>query len=63
MTVSEDEKKIFSSSVERLSYSEDCTTYRIADDAGEVVMTSYTVFPGIDLIYNDVQLRACAQFL
>lgn len=60
MTASIREKQLHGSAVEVLSRGEDCTTYRLADESGAVVMTSYSVFPGIDLIYNDVHIRSSA---
>lgn len=60
MQVTEREKKIYGSGVEIVSRSEDCTVYRIADDTGDVVMTCYQVFPGIELIYNDVHIEYCS---
>ncbi len=32
---------------------------RICNETGEIVMTEYTVFPGINLIYNDVHAQGC----
>ncbi|MFT3952300.1 MAG: helix-turn-helix domain-containing protein [Oscillospiraceae bacterium] len=37
----------------------DCTVYRLSGENGEVVMTSYRVFEGIHLIYNDVHMKDC----
>lgn len=37
-----------------------CKVYRHADETGDIVMTSYRVFPGITLTYNDVHMQACA---
>ncbi|MBU3184539.1 helix-turn-helix transcriptional regulator [Clostridium estertheticum] len=53
------EQKIYGSLVEIMKRENDCTAYRIIDKSGEVVMTSYTVFPGIELIYNDVHMQIC----
>lgn len=59
MTATQREKQIHGEGVEVLGRDEDCTIYRLSDDKGDVVMTSYHVFPGIDLIYNDVHMRSC----
>lgn len=32
----------------------ECTVYSLADAPDKLVLTSYPVFPGIDLIYNDI---------
>lgn len=60
MTATVREKQIYGPAVEILSRREGCTAYRIADETGDMVMTSYSVFPGIDIIYNDVHIRSCA---
>ena len=39
--------------------SADHTVERIAGTDGEVVMTRYPVFAGIDLIYHDVHAASC----
>ncbi|MCI1966401.1 MAG: AraC family transcriptional regulator [Oscillospiraceae bacterium] len=39
---------------------EDCTVYKIADHTGDIIMTSYSVFPGIHLIYNDAHMQRCS---
>lgn len=48
------------SCVEVVSRTDDCTIYRISDSDGEVVMTSYSVFPGVDIIYNNVHMSECS---
>lgn len=59
MRATEREKSIYGKDVEILFRDDDCAVYRIADETGNVVMTSYHVFPGIDLIYNDVNASKC----
>lgn len=59
MTATDREKTIYGSDIQIVSRDRDCTVYRIADEAGEVVMTCYLVFPGIELIYNDVHVQSC----
>lgn len=53
------EKEIYGNNVEITHRDKDCTVYRIANDGGDVVMTSYEVFPGIHLIYDDVHTQQC----
>ncbi len=38
---------------------EDSTVTRITGEDGEAVLTCFSVFPGIDLIYNDVHAARC----
>ena len=53
------EKNRYGSGVEIVSRNGDCTVYRLFDSTGELVMTSYAVFPGVELIYNDVHIQKC----
>jgi AraC-like DNA-binding protein len=52
-----EEKRLYGNRVEVISRDEHCVVYRLTDKTGEAFMTSYTVFPGIELIYNDVHLQ------
>lgn len=60
MQATKEEKQLYGSQVEIIEREDDCTIYRLTDHGGEVVMTSYGVFPGIRLIYNDVHAPLCA---
>lgn len=60
MIATEIEKKTYGTDVKIMNRESDFTVYKIKNKSGEVVMTSYTVFPGIELIYNDVHLQTCA---
>lgn len=44
-----DEREVF--------YLNDCIIYNIS--CGYMIMTNYTVFPGINLIYNDIDIHSC----
>ena len=59
MTVTKREKELYGSDVEIMRREDDCTVYRLTNDSGDVVMTSFDVFPGIHLIYNDVHIQRC----
>lgn len=59
MEASEREKNTYGSDVEVISREDECTVYRLSDSTGEIVMTSYKVFPGIEFIYNDVHMEKC----
>lgn len=60
MYATREEQLLYGSQVEIIKRGEDCTVYRLSGESGEVVMTSYAVFPGIRLIYNDVHAPRCA---
>lgn len=38
---------------------ESCTVYKMKDATGEGVMICYSVFPGIDLLFNDFHMQSC----
>ncbi len=59
MTATDREKNLYGCSVEIVSRSEEQIVYKLTDKTGEVLMTSYQIFPGIELIYNDVHARRC----
>lgn len=59
MEATKREKEIYGNAVEIITRDNDCTIYRINDISGNALMTSYTVFPGIELIYNDVHMESC----
>ncbi len=59
MSATEREKQIYGPGVEIIRREKGCTVYRLADETGEAVMTSYQVFPGVDVIYNDVHRPVC----
>ena len=58
--LSEHEKRIFGENAEELHRDADHVACRIAATGGEVVMTAYPVFPGIDIVYHDAHAKACA---
>lgn len=59
MTMTEREQKLYGTNAQIISHSDECTVYRILDESGEAVMTSYHVLPGIELVYNDVHMQSC----
>lgn len=56
MTVQEWEKDFYGNNVIITTRDNECVIYRIRDDSGDSVLTRFEVYPGIALIYNDVQL-------
>ena len=63
MSILSKDKELYGSVIEIVSRSEDCAVYRMTGDegAGEGIMTSYQIFPGIELIYNDFHTGSCFQ--
>lgn len=59
MSTTELEKCMYGDNVEVVSRDRDCTVYRLMDSAEESVMTSYTVYPGIELVYRDIHSPSC----
>ena len=57
MHATEREKRIYGSTVDIITRQDDNTTYLIKDKTGSSVMTSFVIFPGIELIYNDVHMQ------
>ena len=37
-------------------HGEDCSVYKIENETGEGVITRYPVFPGIEILYNDIHM-------
>ena len=59
MTATEREKNLYGCAVQIVSRSDEEIVYKLEDPTGQVLMTCYQVFPGIELIYNDVHARKC----
>ncbi|CAB1244495.1 Right origin-binding protein [Clostridiaceae bacterium BL-3] len=57
MYVTDRDKQLYGSQVCVIKKDKDCAIYKIDNSTGSVVMTSYSVFPGIELIYNDVHAQ------
>lgn len=54
-----DKHVFYGNSIEIHRQDEECTIFMMKDDSGTGVMTSYDVFPGIKLMYNDFQMKSC----
>ena len=48
------EKKMYGKDTDVLCRAEDHTVYRLGGTDGDVTVTAYPVFPGIEILYNDV---------
>ncbi|WP_312093111.1 helix-turn-helix domain-containing protein [Aminipila sp.] len=53
------EKDLYDTDVKIILETEECTVYKIENDEGEGSMTSYKVFDGIELLYNDFHMGEC----
>lgn len=51
------DKLLYGNEVKIIRRDENCTIYGINNSEGNAVITSYSVFPGIELIYNDVHTQ------
>lgn len=53
------ETGMYGENIEILSRSPNCTVYRVADSVEESRITAYTVFPGMQLVYQDIHAPNC----
>jgi AraC-like DNA-binding protein len=58
---SEKENSFYGMDIDAIKRTDDCTVYKMKNPDGEGVMTSYQVFPGIELVYNDFHIPSCFQ--
>ena len=56
MQATKQERMLYGDQVEILNRSTVCTQYRIVNETGELMMRSYHVFPGIDLVFSDAHI-------
>lgn len=61
MQASNREKNLFGLDIKIVDRTDDCTVYKMETADGEGVMTSYRVFPGVELMYNDFRTSSCFQ--
>ncbi|WP_010271726.1 helix-turn-helix domain-containing protein [Paenibacillus senegalensis] len=55
----QEDQSYYGENIEIRQLDEQCTVFTVKDSTGRGVMTSYKVFPGIRLIYNDFQMKSC----
>lgn len=60
MSILSKENELYASVVQVVSRTDDCAIYRMADGS-DGTMTTYEVFPGVELIYNDFHTEDCFQ--
>lgn len=53
------ERDLYGPEVRIVKQTDDFAVYKMESDRGEGVMTSYQVFPGIELLYNDFHMGNC----
>ncbi|MBN7772209.1 helix-turn-helix domain-containing protein [Clostridium aminobutyricum] len=61
MSILSKEKELYGSEVKMVSQADDCVVYEMVGESGGGIMTSYQVFPGVELIYNDFHMGECFQ--
>lgn len=54
-----EDRVFYGNNITILAKNECCTVYHMKDTTGEGTMTCYSVFPGIDLLYNDFHMQSC----
>lgn len=59
MSILSKERDLYGPEVKVVAQTNDCTVYKMESDSGEGFMTSYQVFPGIELLYNDFHMGNC----
>ena len=60
MMATQCEKDLYGKNIEVLHREDDHTVLRVSNQNGEVLMSSFQVFPGICLVYDDVHTQQCA---
>jgi AraC-like DNA-binding protein len=53
------EKDLYGPGVKIIQQTDEFSVYKMESDSGEGFMTSYQVFPGIELLYNDFHMGNC----
>lgn len=59
MSILSKEKELYSPRIKIESETAECVIYKMEGCRGDGIMTSYQVFPGIELIYNDFHTGEC----
>ena len=59
---SQDKYAFYGDNIKSFRKDEKCTVFIMNDATGKGVMTSYDVFPGIKLMYNDFQMLNCFSY-
>ena len=52
----------FGENVSLVCRGDTCSVYKLQDKTGEGMMTSYTVFPGVNLLYHDFHMECCRSY-
>ncbi|MEW9122634.1 MAG: AraC family transcriptional regulator [Thermotaleaceae bacterium] len=59
MDLSLEQRVFYGENISKIKRNEDCAVYKMKDKTGEGTMSCYSVFPGIDLLYNDFHMQSC----
>lgn len=59
MGIASEEKVFYGNNITMIKKDAACTVYKMEDITGEGTMTCYSVFPGIELMYNDFHMQSC----
>ncbi|KNZ42224.1 helix-turn-helix domain-containing protein [Acetobacterium bakii] len=59
MSILSQNKTLYGSDVKIITQASNCSVYQFEGETGKGTMTSYAVFPGIELIYNDFKMGNC----
>ena len=54
-----DKRVVYGDNIEMDQREDGCTVFTMRDATGTGVMTSYDVYPGIKLMYNDFRMKSC----
>lgn len=60
MNLAQRKKCLNKNRTDLVSQNDEVSVYKVTGDTGYFFITKYRVFPGIDLIYNDVHMQECA---
>lgn len=52
---------LYEPDIQEVLQTENCLVYHLENDGGTGAITRYAVYPGIELMYNDIHLESCRQ--
>lgn len=59
MRILSKERGLYGSDVELVAQTKDCAVYKVETDRGKGIMTSFEIFQGIEILYNDFHTGLC----
>ena len=54
-------KDLYAPDIKTIAETGDCTVYRMENESGYGRITRYPIYPGIELLYNDMHMEGCRQ--